>query len=177
MSSCFMLPLEQPFQVDRQIQHHWSRDNPVIPVRIEEEEGYIENTETRWRTQRAKGKSMIFWRYLAHLGPRLAEEHTLPPHQQIGKQMPSRRSERSEGSGGGTKAQTSEKSLSQPSHPCMIRRSDDREPETVKLLPRPSWRDSPPTGNSKQAHKTTTIPPPSTTDNYKPVRTNYNKRR
>ena len=138
MSSCFMLPLEQPFQVDRQIQHHWSRDNPVIPVRIEEEEGYIENTETRWRTQRAKGKNMIFLRYLAHLGPRLAEEHTLPPHQRIDKQMPSRRSERSEGSGGGTKAQTSEKSLSQPSHPCMIRRSDDREPETVKLLPRPS---------------------------------------
>ena len=101
---------------------------------------------------------MIFWRYLA---PSFAEEHTLPPHQQIDKQMPSRRrrSERSEGSGGGTKAQTSEKSLSQPSHPCMIRRSDDREPEKVKLLPRPSWRDSPSTGNSKQAHKTTTIPP------------------
>jgi hypothetical protein len=32
-------------------------------------------------------------------------------------------------------------------------RSDDREPETVKLLPHSS------TGNSKQAHKTTTIPP------------------
>jgi hypothetical protein len=61
-----MLPLEQPFQKDRQIQHHWSRDNPVIPVRIEEEEGYIENTETRWRTQRAKGKNMIF---LKILGP------------------------------------------------------------------------------------------------------------
>ena len=61
-----MLPLEQPFQVDRHIQHHWSRDNPVIPVRVEEEEGYIENTETRWRTQRAKGKNMIF---LKILGP------------------------------------------------------------------------------------------------------------
>jgi len=46
MSSCFMLPMEKPFQVDRQIQHHWSRDNPFIPVRIEEEEDYIENNET-----------------------------------------------------------------------------------------------------------------------------------
>ena len=107
-----------------------------------------------------KGENMIFWRYLA---PRLAEEHALPPHQQIDKQMPSRRMGQEKWEKwrkrGGTKAQTSEKSLSQPSHPCMIRRSDDREPETVKLLPRPSWRDSPPTGNSKQAHKTTTLPP------------------
>ena len=53
-----LLPHQQ--QVDKQIQHHWSRDNPVIPVRIEEEEGYIENNEIRWKTQRTKGKSMIF---------------------------------------------------------------------------------------------------------------------
>ena len=37
------------------------------------------------------------------LGPRLAEKHTLPPHPQIDKQMPSRRSERSEASGGALK--------------------------------------------------------------------------
>ena len=74
-----------------------------------------------------KGENMIFWRYLA---PRLAEEHALPPHEQIDKDTPRRRSERSEGRGG-TGAQPSEKSLSQTLHP----------------------------GNSKQVHKTTTLPP------------------
>ena len=100
MSSCFMLPMEKPFQVDRQIQHHWSRDNPFIPVRIEEEEDYIENNETWWKAQRAKGKSVIFWRYFALEWLWVAEKHTLPSHPHIDKQMPSRRSERSEGSGG-----------------------------------------------------------------------------
>jgi hypothetical protein len=57
-------PPESPWfphqqQVDKYIQHHWSRDNPFIPVTIEEEEGYIENNEIRWKTQRTKGKTMI----------------------------------------------------------------------------------------------------------------------
>lgn len=56
------------------MQHHWSRDNtfiPVrreeetgyiefIPVRREEEEGYIENNEIRWNTPSAKGKRAIY---------------------------------------------------------------------------------------------------------------------
>ena len=109
------------------MQHQWSRDNPFIPVRIEEEEGYIGKKWNKMENTAYKGENMIFWRYLA---PRLAEEHALPPHEQIDKDTPRRRSERSEGRGG-TGAQPSEKSLSQTLHP----------------------------GNSKQVHKTTTLPP------------------
>ena len=41
--------------------------------------------------------------FLKILCPREAEKHTLPSHPHIDKQMPSRRSEKSEGSGGALK--------------------------------------------------------------------------
>ena len=56
---------------------------------------YLNRYEIRWKTQNAKGQSVICWRYLALDWLK----STLPPHQQIDKQTPSSRSERNEGSG------------------------------------------------------------------------------
>ena len=108
------------------MQHQWSRDNPFIPVRIEEEEGYIGNNDMRWKTQRTKGKTWFSedtWRLDWQKSTRFRPTNKY-------KDTPRRRSERSERRGG-TGAQPSEKSLSQTLHP----------------------------GNSKQVHKTTTLPP------------------